>query len=194
MERQVPAGLSELYAEMDQKREEGRRKGEEARERGRLAKALYVKARTILEEYGNEEKVNKTIRLRTPSVAMLNGDKKLEFIMEGLKPSRSDIYYLPDEFRQVSVHEKILGSGVFNSSPLFLIREGDPGGEYGRLSGPLEVDAGRKTIETASAFLNIMEQSLSEAHTPRSQQIKPEVLKRDLSVLFRRLKFGFGKT
>lgn len=191
MEKQIPPGISDLYAEMARRHEEYRVRSEKDRERGRLAAALYRKATFILEEYGEEKKLpNRRIVIRTPSVTVVNGDTRLGFTIEGYKFSPE---YITDRHEPISIFEKKETEQHFNNNSFFVLYLGDSK-EYGILHTPLENDAGPERIGDVSGLFDIIQQSLSETHTPRSQQIKPEKPKRGLSVLFRRLKPEFGKT
>jgi len=195
MERQVPPNLSKIYAEMDQLHKEHKDKAEKDKEIGRLAAALYDKARTILGEYGEEIKIKvpdihrSTWIIRTPSVTVVNGDTKLEFSIEG---DHYEIFRGPtiNIDGPIRVLEKKEGEGHFGSTPFFVFERG---ADDGRLRTPLGNNADPGMIEAASTLLEIIQESLSERQTPRSQQVKPADPKRGLTTLFRRLMPGIGK-
>lgn len=192
MERQVPAGLSSLFEQIVQKDQEARRKSEAEREKWPLAKNLYEKARTILNEYGVEQsekrRAKDLVLLETPPVALVNRDEGLEFAI------KEDYLHEHEGFRKIEIHKRRKGDDFFLTTPLFRISLFEHNSEYGILETPLERSASPEAIQAVSELLDIMQQSLSEAHTPRSQQIKPEEPKKGLRVLFRRLKPTFGKT
>lgn len=183
MEKRIPAGLSDLYAEMARRNEEYKVRDEKDRERGRLAAALYNKAKNILEEYGEEIKLpNRRIAIRTPSVTAVNGDTRLEFTIEGYKFSPE---YITDRHEPIYILEKKETERHFNNNPFFLLYAGDSKDEHGRLHTHLENDAGPEMITAVSSLLDIIQKSLSETQTPRSQQeVKLPKQKKGLAALF----------
>lgn len=189
MEKQIPAGVSSLFEQIAQKNQEARRKAEADKKKWPLARELYEKANGILEEYGIEERIAKDfVLLETTPVALVNGDEELEFAI------KEDYQHQHESFRAIKIHKRRKGEKFFSSSPMFRIKLFGEDGENGILETPLEKSASPEVIQAVSELLDVMQQSLSETHTPRSQQIKPEEPKRGLSGLFRRLKPGFGKT
>ena len=190
MERQVPTGISSIFEQIALRHQEARRKAEAEREKYPLAKALYEKANAVVEEFGIEQmsESGKVVLFReTPPVKLVSGDKRLEFmIKEGYRVEH-------ERFRRIQIHQRREGDDYFTTPSLFTISLFEHDENSGTLKTPLEDSAGPQAIQAGSDLLDVMQQSLSETHTPRSQQVKPEEPKRRLTALFRKLTPGFGK-
>ena len=187
MEKQVPAGISNIFEKIALRHQEARRKAEAEREKYPLAKALYEKANAVVEEFGIEQmsESGKVVLFReTPPVKLVSGDKRLEFmIKEGYRVEH-------ERFRRIQIHQRREGDDYFNSNPLFKIRLFWAVGEEdidGILETPLEESASPEAIQAVSDIVDVIQQSLSETHIPWSQQVKPAEPKRGLTALFRRL-------
>ena len=182
MEKQVPAGISNILEQIVQRNQEARRKAEAERERWPLAKALYKKAKAVVEEYGIEQKDGKIVFSReTPRVKLAFGDQRLEFMV------REGYSHTYERFRKIQIHRKKEGDDYFTTPSLFTISLFEHDENSGTLKTPLEDSAGPEAIQAVSDLLDVMQQSLSETHIPRSQQIKPEEPKKRLTTVLRRL-------
>lgn len=208
MERQVPTGISNIFEQIAQKHREDRQREQAIKESYPLAGALYKKAKNIIDEFGiNEDIVDngkrgKIVLYReTPPVPLVHGNEKLELIVrEGYQDQHN-------KYRSMQIHQRREGGG-FTTTPLFEIHlfglDDNKGtlpipkeltdGSSGRLETPLEEFAGSEAMQAVSELLDLMQQSLSETYTPRSQQIRPEEPRKGLRDLFRRLKPTLGKT
>lgn len=191
----MPPTFAKIYTNFVARQETNRTRLLEEATKRELVKELFKQGVNTLEEFGDAregrrgiaETLNSSgIRVSTPFVALEFEGKELNFIMQGFKPDYlSPKSPLPDSYEYISVHSVKEGDRNFEVDDAWMFRI--HAGEI--ITPPNQVNNDPEVIEAASDLFDAIQQSLSETHTPRSQQVKSETGKRGLLVnIFRQLK------
>lgn len=190
----MPSEAKGLYINFSAQQDSNRMYVEEETRKRIRVKELFGQGVNILEEFGivregirgigTTEVGLRGIRVHTPSVTLEIDGNEVDLVIQGFKPNYlSPKSSSPNSYEYISVNRVGEDDRNFaiDAAWLFRIIAGEIKTPFSKVNNDPEV------IEAAQGFFNVFSQSLSETHTPQTQEVKPEPEKRGLAKVFSRI-------